>query len=225
MGPLKLFNEKKYNPTKALNDDQKFLIYHNLYYHYLWQRHGEDRRTPPPPTQLVKIEGLPGVGKSFVIMCLRNIARRIKNSNLADLTSAPTGAASFLISAPTHYRLYSLPTGKKDFKDAPKNLGVTDALRVLEMHMRASEADVVLMDEDSMVSCELLVHLEHRHAELRRGAPASVRRARPPGDDHYDIRPLQQVPADIAARPWGGFRFVYKIGDVNQLPPVLSTPV
>ena len=80
-----------------------------------------------------------------------------------------------------------------------KTSGSLTLLRVLEMHMRASEADVVLMDEDSMVSCELLAHLEHRHAKLRRGAPASVRRACPQDDDHYDIRPLEQVPADIAA--------------------------
>ena len=79
------------------------------------------------------------------------------------------------------------------------------------------------MDEDSMVSCELLAHLEHRHAELRRGVPLSVRKARPRDEEEYEIRPLAQVPDDIAARPWGGFRFVYKIGDVNQLPPVLST--
>ena len=76
-----------------------------------------------------------------------------------------------------------------------------------------------------MVSCELLAHLEHRHAELRRGVPLSVRKARPRDEEEYEIRPLAQVPDDIAARPWGGFRFVYKIGDVNQLPPVLSTPI
>ena len=181
----------------------------------------------PPPTQLVKIEGLPGVGKTFVIMCLCNIARHVKQSNGANLTSAPTGAASFLISGRTHYRLYSIPTQKKKFKAAQKILSISNADRVRELHTNAMNANVVLMDKDSMVGRELLAHIEHRHCELR-DLPLIL------DDDNHALTrepvgtgefSLPTLHPSISNRPCDGFWFVYNSGDVNQLPPVLIKPV
>ena len=224
---LKLFEEHIHNPTNVKSKEQKFLVYHNLYYHYLWDLYEKGLLPEPPPTQLVKIEGLPGVGKTFVIMCLRNIARRIKQSNGADLTSAPTGAASFLINGRTHYRLYSIPTQKKQFKAAPKNLSISNADRVRELHTNAMNAEVVLMDEDSMVGRELLAHIEHRHCELRNlplilDDDGHALTREPVGTGEISLPTLHP---SISNRPWGGFRFIYKFGDVNQLPPVLMKPV
>ena len=94
----------------------------NLYYHCVWHPYEHDRVKPLPPSQLVKVEGLPGVGKAFLIMCLCNISRRTKSSNKADLTSAPTGSASFLISGRTHYNFLGIPTAKRYSKPLSKIL-------------------------------------------------------------------------------------------------------
>ena len=49
---------------------------------------------PTNLTQLVWVEGLPGVGKPFLIWCLTNIVRNINKRNSVDLAMVPTGCAA-----------------------------------------------------------------------------------------------------------------------------------
>jgi hypothetical protein len=78
LSKLKGFEEHIHNPTNVKSKEQKLLAYYNLYHHYMWDLHLKGLLSGAPPTQLVKVDGLPGVGKTFVIKCLGNMGRCIK---------------------------------------------------------------------------------------------------------------------------------------------------
>eukprot|EP00957_Ditylum_brightwellii_P025465 1925303-Ditylum_brightwellii.AAC.1 len=103
---------------------------------------------PLPPSLHVKCQGKSGTGKSFVIMRLRNITRKLLKSNLASGVCAPTGCASTLTSGTTMYCLFKIPTGK-------------DILYKQQMFL-------LIMDEDSMAGRLIWAWFEHRSQEGRR---------------------------------------------------------
>eukprot|EP00957_Ditylum_brightwellii_P000496 38230-Ditylum_brightwellii.AAC.1 len=83
---------------------------------------------PLPPSSHVKCQGNPGTGKSFVIMTLRNITRKLLKSNLADGVCAPTGCESTLISGMTMHHLFKIPTGKDKLFKPPKDMNCSNPL-------------------------------------------------------------------------------------------------
>ena len=75
--PLELFDEPKYRPENARSYEQKFLVYHHLYHHWLrWTREhnpelAQTLDLPEDKTQLVWVEGLPGMSTNYVFCHLR----------------------------------------------------------------------------------------------------------------------------------------------------------
>ncbi len=88
---LHLFELSTHSPEKASTNGQKFLFFHHLRYKYQLFLFNSGRLQTRPPSQFVYVEGLRGVGKTFVINTIWNMTRIIYNTNRADLASAPTG--------------------------------------------------------------------------------------------------------------------------------------
>ena len=157
----------KYRPENAKTNKQKFLVYHNLYHHWVrWThkhhpRQAESMNLHKDKTQLVWIEGLPGVGKTFVILTLRNIVRNIHQRNSADLATAPTGCAAAHIHGSTNTRSYSIPIGE-EAKKPPKNLSSSNKKKLEELSKLHRKVTAYLDDEHSMDS---------RARHVRKGVP------------------------------------------------------
>ena len=103
---LKFFNEHKFRPERAHPDEQKFIVFQHLLFHYRreqWKDLGEIEEDTHP-SENVFAEGLPGTGKTFVIQTTRNISIAIKGHNSADMASAPTGCAASIILGNTNCR-------------------------------------------------------------------------------------------------------------------------
>ncbi len=67
---VQLLHEDLHHPENAKTDAQRFIIYHHLYWQWIWSlfRNGEINEIPP--MQKNYVEGVPGVGKTFVINTL-----------------------------------------------------------------------------------------------------------------------------------------------------------
>lgn len=128
--PLLLFDIVTHCPENVKSPAQKFLVYHHLYYQYQHFLFNTGQLPSRPPSQCIYVEGLPGVGKTFVINTIRNITRIIYNSNRADLASAPTGCAAALIDGSTHCWAAAIPTGKRLYK-APTNIAISNAETII----------------------------------------------------------------------------------------------
>ncbi len=110
---LHLFEVSTHYPKKASTNGQKFLVFHHLYYEYQLFLFNSGWQQTRPPSQFVYVEGLPGIGKTFVINTIWNMTCIIHNTNRADLASAPTGCAAALIDGSTHCRVAAILTGER----------------------------------------------------------------------------------------------------------------
>ena len=223
---LKLLQEELHRPENAKTDAQKFIIYHHLYWQRQWYLFQNRLINIIPPMQTIYVEGLPGVGKTFLINTLRNIIKIIAGRNDADAASAPTGCAAALIDGSTHARLMSIPVGRNAVK-APTNLVNTNANKLQYLKASCSALDARLMDEHSMMGLQDWAWAKYRNEELRRKSPpvmdeelneVSVNQDNVNLNDHVDATlPLDDQTHE---RQWGGIPFLYSFGDTNQLPPV-----
>ena len=188
-----------------------------------------------PKSQAILVEGLPGVGKSFIIKIIRNITRLYHNRNDADLVSAPTGAAASIIGGKTHHRNLSIPAGGKQFNALPKNLPTTNGSKILALATTLRKSTCVLNDEHSMDGNTMWGHIRHRHEELRKHHEIDGHTDNTNSNEHTHVNSdnsledvqnhLPTLPTHIASRPFGGYQFFYSFGDFNQLPPVGQTAV
>ncbi len=105
-----------------------------------------------PPSQFVCIEGLPGIGKTFVISTIWNMTHIFHNTNRADLASAPTGYAAALINGSTHCQAAAIPTGEH-FYNAPINLDTKIAEKNRVRRTIYSRIITRRMDKQSMTGC------------------------------------------------------------------------
>eukprot|EP00957_Ditylum_brightwellii_P170600 12985487-Ditylum_brightwellii.AAC.1 len=81
-----------------IGNAQKLIVASHLLQHKKWfELYNNPSGVPLPTLLYVKCQGKPGTGKSFVIMTLRNITRKIMKANLVDAASDPTGCAPTLI--------------------------------------------------------------------------------------------------------------------------------
>ena len=145
---VQLHEQETYKPENCIGESQKFIIYHNLYYQYLYVKYCNGESNTVPNQQLIFVEGKPGTGKTFVVKTLRNMNRIIHNSNLLDLATAPTGCASALIDGSTHFRLCKIPTEIKFYK-APSNLKLSSTLELKSMKKIMTSNICRIMDEHS----------------------------------------------------------------------------
>jgi hypothetical protein len=229
--PLELFDPEVHKPENAKTEAQKDIIFHHLYSHYMLKKFEMDTQAaqhepgpmqpiPRPPCQHVLVEGLPGTGKTFIILTLRNITRQIYKNNLSDMASAPTGCAAALIYGSTICRNYSIPTGKAYHKP-PSDRPVTNALEHLAAQRRFSSVITSIIDEDSMMGFGDFAWEKHRNEENRRATTVL-------NDEGTTIPQVDApvlLPPEVYNRPHGGIPIIYKFGDQNQLPPVAKQPV
>ena len=68
----------------------------------------------------VKIQELPGTGKSFIANTTRNIDINLNPMSLSYIWCFPTGCAVSLINGTAHYQLFNIPIGK-NFDKLPKD--------------------------------------------------------------------------------------------------------
>ena len=226
-----LIKESHYRPEKAKGDAQKLLVFVHLYQHYLWKEYEEKVRIANdddddgmdidiPPSLLVKVQGKPGTGKSFVANTVKNITRTILNAK-RDEASCPTGCAASLIGGKTHFRALHIPAGKA-LHDKPSHFSgkkVTGFLDIIEMY---KSIWLYIMDEDSMAGFQLWAYFKQRLEQFRRHQKV------------VDIRTLKTIfkemkketfPPQVYKRPWGGIPVIYSFGDIFQLAPVGMTSI
>ena len=212
---IQLHEKDTYKPENCIGESQKFIIYHNLYYQYLYAQYCNGETNIVPNQQFVFVEGKPGTGKTFVVKTLRNMNRIIHNSNTSDLASAPTGCASALIDGSTHFRLCKIPTGVKFYK-APSNLKMSSILELKSLKKIMTSNICRIMDEHSQTGRPFWAWLKNRHEYLRR--PQIIRNKE--NDIILDENLNFPLEAEISKRPWGGIPLIYSFGDCFQLPPV-----
>lgn len=224
---LELFDEEIFRPENAKGSKQRMIVFMLLYQHYQFHKWktqvshlgtsttAEPTDTPPPPSIFLLVEGKPGSGKSFILKTLRNITRAIMKSNLAELTSAPTGVAGSLINASTHCRVASIPTGKAVTKP-PSKIAATNYQQVLSLAKSHQSIFSRFMDEHSMMGRKQFAWMKHRMEEFRRPFPLVDNNGQEVlyESDH----PLEKSLYD---RPFGGIPFIMSCGDFAQLPAVI----
>ena len=187
------------------------------------KQYEDEHLDSPPPSQTVFVEGLPGVGKTFLIRTLRNITKIITNRNDSVMASAPTGCAASMIDGSTHNRQLGVPCGKSLAK-APSNMKVSNAMDARARITAMRNCYTYLEDEHSMKGRPQWGWVEHRQAELRRDKPvldnAGNELVLEESSDDNPLPPMPKVPEEIASRPHGGIPYLLSSGDTNQLPAV-----
>ena len=183
------------------------------------------RFVPPIPKPIPYIAFyhtlLLGVGKTFVILTIRNIVRTICGRNTADIATAPTGCAASLINGSTHHSIFKIPTKKKDLQKSPFVRASSNVRDTRAFNHRLSIANTFIRDEHSMVSAEIEAWIEHQ-MRMARQPPSQVY------DDDMEPVAMPRVPQhpisqDVADRHSGGPHTLISVGDVNQIPPVAGS--
>ena len=70
-------DEKIYNPENNITDFKKIIIFNHIYQHYIF--HISKDKHEFPVSVNVKIQGLPGTGKTFIANTIRNIDINFKS--------------------------------------------------------------------------------------------------------------------------------------------------
>ena len=86
---------EKYNPTNIKSKSRKMVIFNHIYQHYIFQNINSNEEIPP--SMNVKIQGLPGTGKTFIANTIRNIDIRLFPNSACYSFCASTGCATSLI--------------------------------------------------------------------------------------------------------------------------------
>ena len=115
----------KYNPTNIKFKSQKMSILNHICQHYIVQNINSNEEIPP--SMNVKIQGLPGIGKTFIATTIRNIDIRLFPNSTCYSSCAPTGCAASLINGQTHHKLFNIPVGK-NFTKQPVGWTETNAI-------------------------------------------------------------------------------------------------
>ena len=102
-----LIEEHIYNPENTITESQKNIIFNHIYQHYIF--HISKDKHECPVSMTVKIQGLPGTGKTFIANTIRNIDINLDPMHLSYTCCAPTGCAASLINGTTHHQLFNIP--------------------------------------------------------------------------------------------------------------------
>ena len=102
---------------------------------------------------------------------------------------------------------------------APTNLKASNPEQVRALRTQYCNVILRLMDEHSMSGRAMWAWLRHRSEEMRR--PTDIL------DDDGEVifQEASSLPPDLFRRTWGGFPFLYSLGDNAQLPPVFQKPL
>ena len=172
----------------SVKDDQQAILITYLDKIREWTEYtlNPDRKKKPFKPLRLTVRGCAESGKSYLINTMVAITRKIFGINDAVLVAAPTSAAAFNVHGQTMHHLFGInpfqpskPVSEKKAKQLKKVLRRTVA---------------VIMDERSMISCDVLGAAERNVAEHAHGGV------------HSD-------------EDWGGIPIVILFGDDYQLPP------
>ena len=97
----------------------------------------------------VKIQGLPGTGKTFIANTIRNIDINLNLMFLSYTCCVPTGCVALLINGTTYRQLFNIPYGRNFLKHS-KDWKETNASSIIAKHKYWKNIFTLLMDEDSM---------------------------------------------------------------------------
>ena len=100
-----------YNPENTITDSQKHIIFNHIYRHYVF--HTVKNINDFPVSVNVKIQGLPGTSKTFIVNTIRNIDIMLKPMFLSYTCCAPTGCVASLTNRTAHHHLFNISIGKK----------------------------------------------------------------------------------------------------------------
>ena len=68
------------------------ITFNHIYQHYIFQNNNSNEEIPP--SMKVKIQGLPGKGKTFIATTIRNIDIRLFPNSTCYSSCAPIGCAA-----------------------------------------------------------------------------------------------------------------------------------
>ena len=98
----------------------------------------------------VKIQGLPGTGKTCIANTIRNIDINLNPMFSSYACCFPTRCAASLINGTTHHQLFNIPTGR-NFHIIPKDWEGTNDSSIIAKHKYWKNIFTLLIEEDSMV--------------------------------------------------------------------------
>lgn len=133
------------------------------------------------------VSGKAGTGKTFV---LERIVEQLQKKGKSVAITAPTGVAAHNAGGRTLHSFFGLPYGK-DYVYTP-GTHVTSKLKGIDKGKIIRNLDVVIIDEISMVRCDVLDMLDSLLRDLKQDQ-----------------------------RPFGGMQYIF-FGDLFQLPPVAT---
>ncbi|KAL7554626.1 hypothetical protein ACHAWF_018133 [Thalassiosira exigua] len=220
---LQLFDETVNQAHNYRTPGQQLLICHHLLCHKQlmeYERANDKTGLTRPPAQRILVEGLPGVGKSWVINTLRNTVRLLHGTKHADMASTPTGCSASLVDGSTHFRALSVPVGKA-LNKAPTNSAESNRDRIKEARVRMSRIIAWFQDEHSMTGRNMWGWLRHRAEEYRRPKQVIDDSGAHEGNlNNLTSESDGDLPPEVYNRPWGGIPFIYSSGDCHQIAPV-----
>ena len=176
----------------ALNDKQRE-------FHDMVERHAEATAKGLNPKQLLTfLSGAGGVGKSFLLNCVRHtIASKFPDSNLYTrvVTSASTGVAAILIDGQTIHQAVQLDTQHSGFFDIkPLSHKKRHVLNEFYQHVK-----YLIIDEVSMLGDTNLIQI------------------------HSRLNDIYGIPKDSNVF-FGNLNVIF-VGDLHQIPPVMQSMV
>ena len=99
-----------YNPENTITESQKIIIFNHIYQYYIF--HISKDKHECPVSMTLKIQELPGTGKTFIVNTIRNIDINLDPVYLSYTCCAQTGCAASLINGTTHHQLFNIPIEK-----------------------------------------------------------------------------------------------------------------
>jgi hypothetical protein len=171
--PFTLIKGGVYTPRNATGQQQKNIIALHLVALRECMDYWDSRRMSIPrsipSSYVVKVQGNPGAGKTFILCTTCNMTRNVFGKMDFDMATVTTGVAADLICGETHIRGYSTPTQRKLSKLPPKDITHQSVQKKKAFVRRFARKFHVIFDEDSMIGRETFAWLLHRLKEGRRG--------------------------------------------------------
>ena len=136
-----------------------------MYQHYIF--HNINSNEEIPHSINVKIQGLPGTGRTFIANTIQNIDICLFPNSTCYSSCALTECATSLINGQTHHNFFNIPVGKK-FMKHPVGWTETNASVILAKFQYWSSIFTLLMDEDSMAGRPFWAWFKQRIKKLEK---------------------------------------------------------
>ena len=101
-----LLKKNKCNPENNITESLKIIIFNHMYQHYIFHISKDKHKSPVSMT--IKIQGLPGTGKTFIANTIRNIDINLNPMYLSYSCCDPTGCVTSLINGTPHQQLFNI---------------------------------------------------------------------------------------------------------------------